>query len=499
METEEDVGCRFCKKVAKFNCQSCNYILCRTCKNRHLKYRDIDDHYVVQLKDVKKELMEERCPTHRGKLMELFCKKCIIPVCSSCVTEKHNGHVFGDFSAIYSTALDFLKQKILTIKKDLLPKCQSSLQALQKKEHTIQNQIAKLTDTVNEYEKQLNGDPSDVISFYKACKTEDKELSLPEIKKNEQDKTMFQKLYKSTQLDQYIRLAAAAQSGLTGRSNHASPRPGYLEEGDNSAVNNEIKVPVVKSAHHISCTQDGNVWVSDNVGNLVLMDMSGNSLVKLATNGGDEGFHSVTSKGELIFTDKVNKCVKRLNNHNDVDTILKTGHWKPTCVFSSPKNLDIFVGMVSDQYAKVGRFDKKGKALMDIHSDSQGRALLKYPLYLAENINSDICVSDVNKHAVIVLDKLGRHRFTYKGDSGDNGGFWPHGISTDDQGHILVCNSYFSNPSVQMLDENGVFLFIILAKKHGLQKPRSLCVDSHQRLWVGQWHENKVCVYKITI
>lgn len=493
MERDEEKLCRSCRKQARFLCQDCDYYLCRLCKIRHLKYRSADEHSIVQLKGHRDETIDERCQVHKGKFMELFCKKCLLPVCSTCVTENHNGHIFGSFSDIYVTAVEFIKEKISKIRKELLPKCAATLQELQKKERTVETQIQRLNETVNEYENSLNDNPTELISFYRACTADDENISLPDIQ-TPKEKMKLQKLYRTSHLDQYIRFTNAVQNRPP-NSTYSSPRPGRLD--DSTVVNNEITVPVVKSAHHISCTEDGHVWVSDNLGTLVLMDIRGNSLKKLTTSGWDEGFHSVTTKGELIYSDKANKCVRKVTTNNEVQTVLKTGFWKPTCVFSSPKNMDIFVGMVSDQNAKIGRFDRKGNPLFDIHTDSRGEALLKYPLYLTENKNSDICISDVNKHAVVVLDKMGQHRFSYKG--GDNGGFWPHGISTDDQGHILICNSYYSNPSVQMIDENGVFLYVILAQKHGLRKPRGLCVDNQQRLWVGQWHENKVCVYKITV
>lgn len=42
---------------------------------------------------------------------------------------------------------------------------------------------------------------------------------------------------------------------------------------DSMVVNNEIIVLVVKSVYYIFCMEDGYVWVSDNLGILVLMDI----------------------------------------------------------------------------------------------------------------------------------------------------------------------------------------------------------------------------------
>lgn len=97
---------------------------------------------------------------------------------------------------------------------------------------------------------------------------------------------------------------------------YLSFRLGCLD--DSMVVNNEIIVLVVKSVYYIFCMEDGYVWVSDNLGILVLMDIWGNSLKKLMISGGDEGFYFVMIKGELIYFDKVNKCVRKVIINNEV-------------------------------------------------------------------------------------------------------------------------------------------------------------------------------------
>ena len=149
------------------------------------------------------------------------------------------------------------------------------------------------------------------------------------------------------------------------------------------------------------------------------------------------------------------------------------------------------MGIERNEEAKVTRYSKTGKEIQNIQRDNQGQELYSDPRYIAENINGDICTSDYNKRAVVVVNKSGQHRFSYKGRGSE---FLPWGICTDVLGHILVCDK--DNKSVHLLDQDGRFLSIILSAQQGIKDPRGLCVDDENNLYVGQFDTNTVTVYK---
>ena len=76
-------------------------------------------------------------------------------------------------------------------------------------------------------------------------------------------------------------------------------------------------------------------------------------------------------------------------------------------------------------------------------------AMYVHPHYITENINGDICTSDIGKHAVVVVDGLGNYRFSYEGHERN---FSPYGICTDTNGRILVCDY---KEVVHRLDQDG--------------------------------------------
>ncbi|XP_078329836.1 uncharacterized protein LOC111114735 isoform X1 [Crassostrea virginica] len=253
----------------------------------------------------------------------------------------------------------------------------------------------------------------------------------------------------------------------------------------------EYSVPGVDSAFHVSVGKSGRLWVSENNGNLVQKDLQGKLLQKIKTSGISESYHSATQDGGLIYTDKDEKKIYRITPDRKITEFIKTGDWKPISIHSSRINGDLLVGMRTDEEAKVTRYSKAGKEIQNIQRDNQGQELYKYPHYITENINGDICTSDYHKHAVVVVNKSGQHRFSYTGQGSE---FYPYGICTDVLGHILVCDTV--SETVHLLNQDGGFLSIILSEQQGIEYPRGLCVDDENNLYVGQCDTNTVAVYK---
>ncbi|XP_078310172.1 uncharacterized protein LOC111136995 isoform X1 [Crassostrea virginica] len=271
----------------------------------------------------------------------------------------------------------------------------------------------------------------------------------------------------------------------------------------------EYTVQGVNSAWHVSGDKSDRLWVSDYRGNLVQTDLQGKQLQKIQTSGGD-GYHTATQDGDLIYTDKHKKVIYRITPDKKITEFIKTGDWEPFSVHSSSINGDILVGrtimeeFVPDwkqkldfwslslrRVAKVTRYSNTGKEIQNIQWDNQGQELYSQPRYITENINGDICTSDWKKHAVVVVNKSGQHRFSY---TGQGSGFRPYGICTDVLGHILVCDRV--SETVHLLDQDGGSLSIILSPQQGITFPRGVCMDDENNLYVGQHNTNTVTVYK---
>ncbi|XP_062579039.1 tripartite motif-containing protein 2-like [Saccostrea cucullata] len=254
----------------------------------------------------------------------------------------------------------------------------------------------------------------------------------------------------------------------------------------------EFNVPGVDDVYHVSLDQSDRLCISDGArGNLVQTDLQGNVIQKIKTSGRDEGYHTVTQDRDLIFTDQDKKVINRITQDNNIPEFIKTGDWRPLSIHSSHINGDLLVGMRKDAEGKVTRYNKTGKELQNIQSDNKGQELYSEPHYITENINGDICTSDFINMSVVVVNKLGQHRFSY---TGQEPRFRPYGICTDVLGHILVCDN-FSN-TVHLLDQDGQFLSLLLTQQQGVYLPSSVCVDDENNLYVGQCNTNTLTVYK---
>nr|XP_022337268.1 uncharacterized protein LOC111133298 [Crassostrea virginica] len=255
---------------------------------------------------------------------------------------------------------------------------------------------------------------------------------------------------------------------------------------------------------HISCVTLDRVWVSD-INNLILTDTAtGKQLYSVEDSLHSFGTHTVNCDSELIYIDEdknINKLSRELKTTTTLIKLTDTT-WKPLCVYCSPSSGDLLVGMYRDDTdtdtftGKVMRYDNTGKHKQTIpHDDNTPHNLYELPVYITENNNGDVLVSDLFR-GVVVTSGEGVHRFSYTGPpSGSE--LNPRGICTDVMSHILV--SDFKTRTVQMLDRDGQFLFYLLTTQSpGIHiRPWGLSYDvTNHVLCVGSEDNNKLSVYR---
>ena len=174
--------------------------------------------------------------------------------------------------------------------------------------------------------------------------------------------------------------------------------------------------------------------------------------------------------------------------------IAPPGGWKARGLCCT-RSGDILVSVfdTEDKTNKVMRYEGQ-KITQEIHKDEHGIQLFKEGedmLFLTENNNGDICVSDCNAERVVVVDRSGRLRFQYDGMAANiQESFDPRCILTDSLSHIIV--SDINNNRLHVLDQNGKFLGCI--DNCGLNTPLGLSLDSEGRLWVGSFFTGEIKV-----
>lgn len=211
------------------------------------------------------------------------------------------------------------------------------------------------------------------------------------------------------------------------------------------------------------------------------------------------GLHTVNREGELIFIDGKNTINKLSKKLKKVTTFikLKDKTLLPQCVYCSKFTGDLLIAVLKvntkgssfmSSYV-VRRYNQSGKLTQTIQHDNKGVELFRRPLYITENNNEDIVVSDCT--SVVVTEGGGRHRFTYEYKAIFDI-LMPNGICTDALSNILVCDEH-SN-TIHIIDRDGQFLSSLLM---GIFRPRSLSYDINtHRLWIGSEYDNTVCCFR---
>lgn len=250
---------------------------------------------------------------------------------------------------------------------------------------------------------------------------------------------------------------------------------------------------------HISCLPHNKVWICDK-SKLVLMDTSG--VVYHRLNGiwnhvHITGLHSVNRNQELIYISSDSNLIKLSEDMKTMSIFFKRekSKWRPQCLVCSHSSGDVLVGMweVGTDRGKIMRLNSIGEIKDTIEKDKNNDNLYKNPMFITENNNGDIVVSDLNR-CLVVTDRGGEHRFSYTGHP-TGSGLTPCGICTDIFSNILVCDKRTN--TVQMIDKDGTFMYSLLTESDGIFEPWGLCYDiiSHL-LWVGSDSNNVVKIFR---
>lgn len=238
----------------------------------------------------------------------------------------------------------------------------------------------------------------------------------------------------------------------------------------------------------IACEGESDVWILGRNNTITCYDIHGTLKKKVMTAFlfGPDGI-SVTRERELIYCDRNSGTVKIVGDGKSETLITPPIDWKPRalcCTSFGDTLVHVYKGKRSKTKNKIIRYRGQGIE-QEIDNDEERNPVFKdgdSSLYVAENINGDICVSDNNSDTVVVLNKAGIVQFRYDGKpAGRKKSFDPRYIATDALGLIIV--SDFNNDCLHIMDRKGQFLRCV--DNCGLEKPCGLSVNNQGKLYVG--------------
>lgn len=530
---QEVIICDLCDTPARQFCNSCQVSLCLGCVGKHMDSIQTLKHDVVQFKDRKVQLVYEECGSHSGQRCEAHCSRCNVPICMICVISTHNGHtirlmndVVSDLKSeiqhetrdIESNILPLYKEMKKNIEKDIGKSTQkfnslesdaeklrkswqqevdaifnkfcsliksmreNHLTVLTSHQSLIENQIQEMTKTVQQNNKLHQSNKVSEVTKHQSKLNEYKEIPtiieqpIPSMKSNTdpgKELTIELEEYKAT-------LKQAELSSQTDTVFSSMSTRDLLDKAEVVAT-----FPTgVESLWRISCLGTEEAWLSGKGKTITRVDIDGFVRESVTSTCQKTPVDiAVTRKGELIYSDSEHGTVNIVKNGVSETLITAPRGWSPKGLCSTESG-EILVNMNSGVQNKVVRY-KNRKIAQEIFKDEKGDLIFgkdKWMLFLVENRNEDICVSDYNADSVVAVDKAGRVRFRYNGSpAGGPEPFSPRQIVTDSLGQIIVAD--YNNVCIHILEQNGQFLKCL--DKCGFHSLCGLSIDNMERLWVG--------------
>uniref|UniRef100_K1Q7T1 A-kinase anchor protein 9 n=1 Tax=Magallana gigas TaxID=29159 RepID=K1Q7T1_MAGGI len=536
--------CSKCPGDTEYYCVSCPCDLCPQCKENHVKDLQTIDHDVVSHRDKINYIpTQEVCVRHPSHVYIKYCEPCELPVCFHCT--QHKEHTTLDVRTIYKTKRQQHRGTIHTIRSEalfyrpvLLPRIKTDFKTCRTEYSLYQSEMLTKAQTlkhlIDYIQKDFMCNVFCDFDFKHRCLKQQKEIIIHIVSLQryvyiyEQRRVIrplqflssiktalphmhptlhTSQLSMTESLNKEDVMESLSAIQITERGNRRVGNQSLLKLTSGTELHQSLTLTGVDRCHHISCVTSDRVWVSDGRNNLILTDTTGVPLHHVEDLYRDldrGGLHTVNSESELIYIDRNNDINKLSKDMKTTTTFIKRTYstWKPLCVYLSPSTGDLLVGMcynsINTNTGKVTRYTQSGQLTQTIQHDKTGRGLYSRPLFITENNNGDVVVSDytyIPKSGAVVVTKCGgRYCFSYTGHPSGSV-LLPCGICTDALSHILVCDDRTN--TVQMLDKDGQFLSHLLTKSREMGEPWSLSYDVNtHRLWVGSRHNRKVCVYR---
>lgn len=167
----------------------------------------------------------------------------------------------------------------------------------------------------------------------------------------------------------------------------------------------------------MTCVDSDEVWIS-GVNELIrLVDLQGTVKDTVVITGDDcPNDIAVSRQRELMYSGGTSRTVKVVRQGKVKTSITTPQGWRPGGLCCG-RSGDILLNLGNGKRNKIFRYDGR-KVTQTIDKDEDGKNIFQqggYDLFITENNNGDICVSDLNADTVVVLDMTGRIRFQYDG------------------------------------------------------------------------------------
>ncbi|XP_062581882.1 uncharacterized protein LOC134243659 [Saccostrea cucullata] len=542
------VLCELCEnEPAQSFCRTCSGNLCDKCTTEHKSKKIFYRHDVVKMtltRQIEKDGYEY-CIEHPESKYELCCHECTTPVCTKCIAGLHNGHKVTDISSAYIEAKGKITSRVERMEtshyakhREQLDDLDNILSDINKQTNDVEQAVLsrskELADLVHGIEKEvlqkISKEKEDAIKFIISYK-EDVTEHLSSLRKLQNTLLQDRDSKCMTDLILYTRNNLEVSSDdkeflklyfKPAVINVTKQFPDELRhlfglylpstmvvQGRKQIIKSAKEVARFKSAVKqpmgLACSRLHDLtWIRGNEAEIKKVDIQGNekATVKTLTKLGRPSGLIELDDGRIFFSDIENKTVKMLSKDLQEKAAIKFDWYPMGLCISQSCHLLVCVAFLpwqatdASDRGKVLRMTYEGVTLQEIMKEGDEKHLYSRPICISTNINQDICVSDVNKHSIVVVDRTGLFRFAYSG-----GGFYenredfkPTELDNDSIGNIAA--SDLRNNLVHLLDIDGNLLKYVLTTMDGISEPRGLKVDNEDRIWITEMETGYVKIFE---
>ncbi|XP_056008562.1 tripartite motif-containing protein 2-like [Ostrea edulis] len=187
---QEVLLCDLCETVPlQSHCELCNINLCVNCAGKHVSDSS-KRHKVVPFLHRKSTPNYPKCPKHADKQCEMYCEKCDIPVCITCITSgKHKGHDISDVLEKLSAKAESLQKDLEELESRIYPRYEEMASDVQTEKSELETKYGKLTTAADQQGEALHREVTAIVNQRKSDIQEMKNKHLSTLNKNTEEIT----------------------------------------------------------------------------------------------------------------------------------------------------------------------------------------------------------------------------------------------------------------------------------------------------------------------
>ncbi|XP_060065927.1 uncharacterized protein LOC132546236 [Ylistrum balloti] len=483
------------------------------------------------------------CVHHKGKQLDLYCKKCQESICPTCITSIHKKHPVCEISDITSQKKRDIKNFIdKTEQNDLLQvkKYITSADTLLKENTSNFEKLShKLKTQTDKLKQDLDLLTGQTLSIYKKIQDDNTKL----IQKYKEDLEMYehdlqqqiQECKRALQVDSHLEIynteceiyssihlpvkPVLGTASFTSNSNPhqhlqfalgevvtssqtSTDREQSVFASGQSEVTRKKSVPKKKlrsktkvlgkwvdlhGSGAVCPTTDRQVWTKSDT-TIILLNRKGEEIQKVSNRTYINDISLSPTSHTLWVCDWDNNIMELVSGQL-INKFTTKEH--PMCICATASN-HIIVGM----YKQLSKFTTQGQMVLTLMAARTGKPMVCSPFRISEcQVTHNVAVIDFNNesdggggNSIAVMDTDFQELFVYRGDipstykqtpKTGSEPFNPFGVAYDSMGNLIIGDN--DNCRVLLLSGGGEFLRIIYSDT---DKIRAVGLDREDVLWL---------------